>query len=176
MTDLLLTDLRSLHTKIRDAIATRFPALKTVEFYRDEESEDLPTPACLLELDEIEPHEEDPGTSQIIVGLRFSARLVFSREAGHDGLLNVRLAAADVATFINKNRFEGRVAPGRILSCGVDFFRPDLTDRYAIWRVEWHHERAFLGPNVWQDEKLAESLTVYVKGKEVYATKSGGAG
>lgn len=169
-------DLRDLHQRIRDAIAARFPAFRTVEFYRDEESEDLPTPACLLELDEIEPQEEDPGTGQIIMGLRFSARLLFSREAGHDGLMNVRLAAADVAAFINKNRFGGRVYPGRILSCGVDFFRPDLTDRYAIWRVEWHHERAFLGPNIWRNEKLAESLDVYVKKELVYATEQGGAG
>ncbi|MCX5619917.1 hypothetical protein [Bombella pollinis] len=172
MNDSLKTDLRDLHQRIRDAVASRFPAFKVVEFYRDEESEDLPTPACLLELEEMEYHEEDLGTDQIMVSLRFSARLVFSREGGPDGLLNVRLAASDVAAFINKNRFGGRVFPARVLSCGTDFFRPDLTDRYAIWRVEWHHEQAIFGVNSWDQADAAgpSPKSIIVNGEQINAS------
>lgn len=171
MSESLKTDLRELHQRIRDAVAARFPAFKVVEFYRDEESEALPTPACLLELDEIEHHEEDPGTDQIMVALRFSARLVFSREGGPDGLLNVRLAAADVAAFINKNRFGGGVFPARILSCGADFFRPDMTGQYAIWRVEWHHEQAVFGANsLDQADAVGPAPTaIIVNGRQINA-------
>lgn len=164
------TDLKALQNSIQDQIARQFPAFRLVEFYRDEESEALPTPACLLELDEFEHVEEDPGTDQLMVSLRFSARLVFSRERGPKALMNVRLAAASLASFINKNRFCGNIFPARIHNAGPDFFRPDLTSRYAIWRLEWSHAQAILGQNIWQEEdETGPAVTsIIVNGKEIH--------
>lgn len=47
--------LETLHTAIRDQIAAHFPDLATVAFYQDDEDHQLPMPACLLTLSEIEP-------------------------------------------------------------------------------------------------------------------------
>ncbi|NRP55904.1 hypothetical protein XFRB_11235, partial [Xylella fastidiosa] len=69
--------LDALHTAIRDQIAAQFPDLATVTFYQDDEDHQLPMPACLLTLSEIEPApENDAGTGQFPALLRFQARLV----------------------------------------------------------------------------------------------------
>ncbi|EWS78789.1 hypothetical protein LPH50_09525 [Xylella taiwanensis] len=69
--------LEALHTASRDQIAAQFPDLATVAFYLGDEDHRLPLPACLLELTDIEPApENDAGTGQFPVLLRFQARFV----------------------------------------------------------------------------------------------------
>ncbi|HHW4683618.1 MAG TPA: hypothetical protein ACQGQI_10770, partial [Xylella sp.] len=99
--------LEALHTAIRDQIAAQFPDLATVTFYLGDEDHRLPVPACLLELTDIEPApENDAGTGQFPVLLRFQARLVL----GHrdpSTYLQARLAAAALGTWLYQRRWPG---------------------------------------------------------------------
>lgn len=154
----ITTDLAALHTAIRDKIAAAFPSLQTVEFYRDDEDENLATPACLLELEEFEPGPTDPGTGQVCLSLRFSARLIFSRESGPTAPMQMRLAAVALAAFINKNRFGGGVNPAHVLIGSRDDFAPSLSGRLAIWRMEWVHGESFFGDSAWQSDGLVPKV------------------
>lgn len=159
--DLLSTDLDALHIAIRDQIAKQYPCFRTVRFYKDDESEDMATPACLLELTEMESEGYDPGTGQLNASLRFSARLVFSREHSAAAPLQIRLAAASLAAYLQHRRFSGCVSPARFLNASEDFLRPDIPGKWCVWRIEWVHEEAMFGRNVWindgsvQDTPLA---------------------
>lgn len=149
--DVVSTDIEALHASIISVIKAQFPDLKVVEFYRDDETEDMPTPACLLELEEIEHTGEDIGTEQLVARLRFAARLVFSRQNDAEAPMQIRIASAALAALINKNRFSGRISPAQLISCSGDGFRPDLTGKFVIWRIEWHHDEAMLGKNIWKN-------------------------
>lgn len=154
----LTTDLGALHTAIRDRIAEAFPSFATVEFYRDDENENIQTPACILELEDFAPTDEDPGTGEICLSLRFVASLIFTRENGPDAPLQTRLAAAALSAFINKNRFGGRVSPARIIAGSRDDFSPLLSGRLSIWRIEWVHAESFFGDSVWQSDNLVPKV------------------
>jgi len=157
----LTTDLEALHTAIRDQIAAAFPVFQTVEFYRDDEGEGMTTPACLLEMEEFQDTDEDPGTGQICMSLRFSARLILTRENGPDAPMQSRLSAAALSAFINKNRFGGQVSPAHVLMGSRDDFSPSLLGRFSIWRIEWVHREAFFGASVWAGDNLIPQ-TVYL--------------
>jgi hypothetical protein len=74
--------LDSLHSAIVAQLAAAFPSFKTVEFYRDDESESIPTPALLLEMSEAETaSEQDAGTGQWCAYARFEARITLSHAA-----------------------------------------------------------------------------------------------
>lgn len=157
----ITTDLAALHNAIQNQIGAAFPALQTVEFYRDDEDEGIQLPACLIELDEMENRDEDPGTGQICMSLRFSARLILTRENGPDAPMQARLSAAALSAFINKNRFGGHVSPAHVLMGSRDDFSPSLLGRFSIWRIEWVHREAFFGASVWSGDNIIPQ-TVYL--------------
>lgn len=143
--------LEALHTAIRDQIAAAFPAFRTVEFYRDDESETMPTPACLLEMVEAEPQpESDVGTQQWPVLLRFEARIVMAHRSGATPL-EIRKAATALATWLNLRRWGPATPtdPCQVIACEPDEFAP-LLAKFKAWRVEWVN-RADLGESVWMN-------------------------
>lgn len=146
-------DLAALHQNIVAAIAAQFPALQTVEAYREEaDRQTLRTPACLIELFEMEAEpSEDPGTEQLAMTARFEARLIISaREA--TAKVEVRKLAAALAKFILRKRWDlgPNVSPAEVTGCYPDEFDPRL-DQYEVQRVEWAH-LIMVGENVWSGE------------------------
>lgn len=146
-------DLKALHDAICAAIAAQFPALRTVEAYREEvERTTLATPACLVELFELEASaENDPGTEQLAMMARFEARLVLGyREA--DAKIEARRLAAAVAQFVLRQNWGlgPSVDRAAVLGCYPDDFDPRL-DQYEVMRVEWE-QLIRVGTDVWSGE------------------------
>lgn len=153
-------NLDALHDAIEAQIATAFPAFQTVEFYRDNEDERIPTPACLLELAEAEPaHDANAGTGQWPARLRFEARIIMSaRSAG--AKLEIRKAAIALATWLNLRRFTGiRSDECHVIACERDEFTP-TRDNLECWRVEWML-LAFLGDSAWNNSGGVVPTNVY---------------
>lgn len=151
------TDLTQLHTIIVDTLKAQFPAMKTVEFYRDatDEREQLHAadlPACILNLTELEEDpEQEPGTDQLAARFRFEAELVLPFRALNPKLA-VRLQAAAFASYLRKrSRWPGINQAGRIeaINAYKSDFQPEL-DQYEVWRVEWR-QLLHIGTDVWAD-------------------------
>ena len=140
--------LGALHDAIVAQLAAQFPSYKTVAFYRDDETEQLATPALLLDMTEAEPQPEaDAGTGQWPVLLRFEARVILAQR-GAASRLDVRRAATALATFLHLRRWTGIATDScQVIACEPDEFAPHL-DRFGVWRVEWV-QLAFLGESAW---------------------------
>ncbi|AWM87371.1 hypothetical protein [Microvirga sp. 17 mud 1-3] len=164
-------DLGELHAGIESAIRAQFPALKLVEFYREEEERKPPTvdqmPACLLELSEMEPTPDvDPGTEQLAVNARFEARLVIGFRTPR-AKLEIRKLAAALAVFLRLKRWPHPTIAGKTIPTGPaevtsivpDNFNPEL-DRYEVWRVEWL-QPLHLGTSIWKDEGVTPQTPLY---------------
>lgn len=153
-------DLTALHTAITTAIASAFPALQTVEFYRLERVE-LPAPACLLEMVEAD-EGADPGSEQQSLMVRFEARFILPFRTTH-AKLEVRKLAMAFAAFIRKHgRWSGVGGQGgtpKVIGCYPDDFDP-LLDQYEVWRVEWQ-QLLWFGDSVWAGEGITPT-TVFV--------------
>lgn len=143
--------LDKVHDGILAAIRAQFPALRTVDAYRlDRKS--LPTPACLVELTEMEADmADDPGTEQLAVMARFEARFVLPfRQGAKNARLEVRKLAAAFAAFARLNRWGCPIGPAEVLGAFPDDFDPEL-DQFEVWRVEWQ-QVIHLGSTVWKDD------------------------
>jgi len=141
--------LDGMQTAIADAVRAAFPAYRTVEFDRDDESEGFPTPAWIASFVEAEPAPaDDPGTGQWPALARFEARVILSARKGN-AKLEVRKAATAFAAWLNLRRFPGVMAdPCQVIACEPDAFAPHL-DRFEVWRVEWVIP-CFFGESVWK--------------------------
>lgn len=143
--------LEALHAAIREQIAAQFSSFRRVEFYRDDETEKLPAPACLLELTEIEAAPgQDAGTGQFPALLRWEAHVVLGY-LDPAVKLEVRKAAAALATWLHLRRWQGiRADPCQVIGAYPNPFKPGL-DRYAAWTVEWV-QGVFLGESAWTND------------------------
>lgn len=157
-------DLVTLHEAIVADIAAAFPSLATVEFYR-EERKDLPKPACLLEVAEFDNlPDEDPGTEQLAVMMRFEAQLVITFKTPK-AKRSVCVLAAALAAWLRKRRWTDPADPTKKLPTGearvIGAYRDDFTgmgaqreqnlEQFEIWRVEWE-QIVHLGNTIWTDE------------------------
>jgi hypothetical protein len=144
-------DLQAMHDAIVAAITAQFPDFKTVEFYRDDESEQIATPACLLEMTEVEPAPgDDAGTGQWPAHPRFDARIIMSARTPV-ARMEVRKAAVSFAAWLNLRRFPGIFTdPCQVIACEPDEFAPHL-DRFQVWRIEWIMPAMF-GDSAWRND------------------------
>ena len=144
-------DLAALLAAVVADLQAGFPALVTVEEYSDDHIEErrLPVPpAALVDLMELEPEpEEDPGTGQTPVSIRFEVSLVISFSE-QNAERSVRVLAAAVAHRIAGSRFGQPIGRAQIVAVEPQSFAPEL-DQYVAWRVEWFHKPAYLGPLEW---------------------------
>lgn len=147
-----MTTIPAVHEAIVTAIGRRFPDLSTVEAYR-EDRKNLPLPACLVELSELEAVDElDPGTGQLALQARFEARLIIGfRQGEHRAKLEIRRRAAELAVFIHQQRWGLAVGPADVLGCYPDDFDPEL-EQFECWRVDWQ-QVLHLGESVWTDDE-----------------------
>lgn len=142
-------DLSAVHQSIIDAIVAAFPAVVTVEDYR-ENRKGLPLPAIMVELVDMEAApDEDPGTEQLAMRTRFEARIIIGfRTANAER--EIRKLAGALGAFVHQNRFGQPIEPAEVLTITPDDFDPDL-DQYVVWRVEWQ-QILHLGATVWTNE------------------------
>lgn len=162
-------DLAVLHSAIVADIKAQFPQLVTVEFYLEDRKE-LPKPACLLELTELEAlPDEDPGTEQLAVMAKFEAQLVITfRET--QAKQSIRLLAAAFAAWLRMRKWTNPNNPDKKLPTGAaqvigaypdDFAvmgrqRDQELGQFEIWRVEWQ-QIIHLGETAWTDEGVTPS-------------------
>lgn len=138
----------ALHDAIEAKIKVAFPDFQTVEFYRDDEDQLVPTPACLLAMTDAEPTEDDAGTGQWPVLLRFEAHIIMPHRS-KDTRINIRRAALAMATWLHQSgRFGGEKA--QVIACEPDEFAP-VADKFMAWRVEFVI-KAFLGETAWTND------------------------
>lgn len=134
-------DIADLHAAIKSALTAEFPGV-TVEYF-DRPGEKIAVPAIRFGLEQIIPAEPmDSGTEQLETELLFSAHCLATYKQG--GKLAVRILAANVARFVNDNRFGLPVTPGRFVSANPEEF----TDEYEAWRVDFRLG-ANLGVSIW---------------------------
>lgn len=164
-------DLDTLHAAIVADIKAKFPALKTVEFYRGEGSDHddrklLPVPACLLNLSELEASDEDdPGTEQLAVVAHFEAELII-RFNTPNAKRSIRALAGSFAAWLHKRRWINPAGTTPKLPTGaavvIGAYQDDFSsmmpgkrdqplDQYEIWKVEWR-QKIHLGQTVWLEE------------------------
>lgn len=170
-------DLAVVHDAIVADIKAAFPHLQTVEFYR-EDRKILTTPACLLELTELEADpDNDPGTEQLAVLAKFEAELVigFRQKPGDiaRAKLSIRVLAAALEAWLRMRRWTNPADPVKKLPTGeaivLGAYQDDFSvmgrqrdqelSQFEVWRVEWQ-QRMHLGQTVWTDEGITPT-TVY---------------
>lgn len=152
-------DIDKLHADILAAVKAQFPDFKTVEFYRDDEAEVFPLPACLLAMSEPDPlPDSDNGTGQWPLLLRFEAHIVM----GHTSpatRINVRKAALAMATWLYQRGRFAPCDPTQVIACEPDEFAPQA-DKFQIWRVEFVM-RGYLGQTAWNNDGTVPTDVVY---------------
>ena len=167
-------DLGVLHDAIVADIKAKFPQLVTVEFYREDRKE-LPKPACLLELTELEAlPDEDPGTEQLAVMAKFEAELVIGFRTPK-AKQSIRLLAAALAAWLRKRRWNNPTGETPKLPTGecqvIGAYQDDFSvmgqqrdqdlPQLEVWRVEWQ-QIVHLGATVWTEDGVAPS-SVFVR-------------
>lgn len=169
-------DLDKLHAAIEADIKAKFPALRTVEFYRGEGNDHddrkvLPVPACLLELTEMDASEpDDPGTEQLAVIATFEAELLI-RFTEPNAKRSIRKLAAAFAAWLHNRRWTNPDNPAKKLPTGpcmvVGAYKDDFSgmmagqrdkplDQFEVWKVEWR-QKIHLGEGVWNDDGITPS-------------------
>lgn len=148
--------LDAMQTAIAEAARVAFPSFKTVEFDRDDEDENMPCPACLMEFMEAEPAPgEDAGTGQWPALARFEARIILS--ARKTAKAEVKKAAIAFATWLNLRRFPGVATdPCQVIACEPDEFAPSV-EKFRVWRVEWVMPSMF-GVSAWHEDEDPETF------------------
>lgn len=142
-------DLDAMHDAIIASIAAAFPALATVDAYREDRKQ-LTLPAVLINLTDLEPEpDEDPGTEQLAAMARFDAQIVIGFRTAN-AKREVRKLAAALAHHIYGNRWGQPVEAARVTAIVQDDFSPEL-DRFEVWRVEWQ-QIIHIGTSVWNND------------------------
>src|SRR5574343_1922622 len=101
-------DLGVLHDAITADIKAAFRSLVSVEFYQDdpEMRKNLPIPACLLTLSEMEVDPEiDPGTEQLAVNATFEAYFIINSLRTPRAKLTIRKNIAAFMAWLRLRRW-----------------------------------------------------------------------
>lgn len=165
------TDLAALHQAIAQVSAAAFPGVH-FEFYREDRKNlpmgtgaegDHPRAYVLLQLEEMEATDSDPGTEQQSMLAKFEAEVVL-KSVQVDSKVKVRALAGAFAAFLRKqSRFRPAdvlQGPARVAGCYRDDFSPEL-DQFEVWRVEWAQE-VWLGEStVWKPAGTIPTQVLY---------------
>lgn len=119
-------------------VKTQFQTFNTMAA-EDQIDADLPVPAILVQISEIEPNlDRDDSTGRLPCLVRLEAQLVLGARTTKVRR-EVAKAAGALAAFIYNNRLGVHWGPGMVISVEPDEFNPN-SDRFDVWRVEWAHE------------------------------------
>lgn len=148
-------ELNAMHDAILAQIRADFPALATVGDY-DEDRKDLPVPAVLVELIDLEgAPDEDPGTKQVPFVSKWVARVVLGFRT-ESVKREVRRLAAALGVKIHRQRWGQTVSPAQVTYIGPDAFDPEF-DKFEVWAVEWD-QQIDLGASVWTPEGVVPEV------------------
>lgn len=140
-------DLDQLHDAMKSAFTSAFTSC-SVGLY-DRPGDRIPTPAILLEIEDIMADDpDDIGTEQIAVTLNCNAYVVLDYKAGNKKA--VKKLAAAVMAYTRGRRWGQPVGPANVGSAQPDRI-PGKEDDYEVMRVEFVHE-ALLGTDVFAGE------------------------
>jgi hypothetical protein len=154
MTTEVLENLRQLHDAMLDDLREHYlDRVQTIEAYDpcpaadDQERQPLTTPAILLELESIDPGDED-GTERHALRLTWAAHCVLSFRTAQVQL-ELREFVADLLWHVTYNRWglSGAVREPQALSSQPGEFVPGIAG-YDTWIVRWE-QIVFVGPDVW---------------------------
>lgn len=139
--------IESLHEGIKQALSEAFTELKTVDDYPTEKGR-IATPAAFLDLAALEPDAEggEDGTERLVMTLRWELYLVLGLPVP-EVKRAVRTLAANVALWVQGNRFGLPVRPAQFIRAEPNDFSPGL-ERYLPWVVEFE-QTVLLGSSVW---------------------------
>lgn len=116
-------------------IAANFPGLNVEDHRADRKT--LKLPACLIDLEEFDAPDEDPGTGQTAMNARFSAQFIISFKQGtKNPKREIRKFIWDFIAFARLQRWGCPIGPATVTNAAPDDFAPEL-DQYEVWRVEW---------------------------------------
>jgi hypothetical protein len=142
-------DLELFHQAIIDRLRAQFPGFRVVDDY-PQDRRARPVPALYLDLEEMEgANDEDPGTGQQALALRFAARIILPASLPGVGR-KIRAMAASLCAFVHLNRFGQPVNAAQLIGAYPDVFAPEELDQYLVWRVEWQQVGHF-GVSVWEE-------------------------
>lgn len=151
--------IRQVHEAQIAALTAQFPAFKTVEAYRQDESERISTPALLLEMIEIEPTDEisSGGNGKMPAYLRFEGRIIMQVRS-KTAAMEARIAAGALLTWLYQRRIPGlKTDPVVVIGAEPDDFAP-AHGGFMAWRVEWAVP-VLLGEDAWKsDGVVTEAL------------------
>ena len=150
-------DIAALFSAIRTKVAEQFSDLE-VYAVASEHKLGMQIPCCTLNVDDFEKADEDLGTEQLSVVLRFEASLILGARSETAKQQAVLLALA-FATFIDGQHWGLTVGGAKFESASPDEFSPAL-DKYEVWTVAWAQE-VTLGESIWtNDGTLPQTVLV----------------
>ncbi|UYM14258.1 hypothetical protein [Endozoicomonas euniceicola] len=150
-------DLNEWHQSVIDGLKT-LKAFKTVAEYPREKKK-IVTPAAFLELTAIQAQADDnANTEQLPVTLEAEVRIICGYRT-KEVKRYIRLLAAQVAHYLDGQRFGVPSQPARVGGCWPDEFDTEL-DNYEVWRVVFTQD-VLLGATVFDDSGIIPE-SVYV--------------
>lgn len=132
-------DLSGVVAAIETYLRAKFPQLRLVAgFYQLRQ--DVPTPAVLFEVDELEyAEQDDPETGATVFDASFAAHLLLRHDDPHAKLAGAELALA-IGDALRRSRYDlppgVTIGPTRLRGVTRDHFSQEL-DGYVVWRIEW---------------------------------------
>lgn len=131
------------------SIGAAFPALQVVDAY-DPDRGEFPAPALFVGIDDMEGvPDEDPGTEQLALLVRFEAYLILGFRTT-EVLRQAPALAAAIAHHIHLSRWGKPVRPAEVTLIEPDEFSPEL-DQFVAWRIDFQHV-VHVGASIWTDE------------------------
>lgn len=157
-----LISLRALHAAILADLRYHYlDRVQTIAAYDpypahdDQDPKPLVTPALLLEIESIDPGEDD-GTERQPLRLTFVAHCVLSFRTA-DQQLELREMAADVMAHCRYNRwgYPGAVRQPEAITAQPGEFQPGLAG-FDSWMVRWE-QVVHVGPDTWAGSGILPS-------------------
>lgn len=140
-------DLDDLFDAVEASIGAEFPDLQLCEAY-PADLVSMPTPACIIELQELEP-TDNPGTGQLAAIATLQALVLVGFREPNAKRSVAKLAAA-VAQHVQGQRWGLPVEPAVVTAIAPDDFDPEL-DQFEVWAVEWR-QTVHIGASIWGDD------------------------
>lgn len=139
-------DLDLFFAGIEASISAAFPGFATVGAYPADRI-NLPTPACIVDLLELEP-TENPGTEQLAAVARVEASVVIGFR-DPDAKRRVAKMAAALAHHVQGQRWGLPIEAATVTAIAPSDFDPEL-DQFEVWAVEWQ-QTVHIGASIWSD-------------------------
>ncbi|WP_392336545.1 hypothetical protein [Loktanella salsilacus] len=130
-------DLSAALAGIVSKLSEAFPDVNVCEAEAVESAE-LPVPALVCQIAEIEPDpDREPLTGQFPCMVRVQARIVLGHRTPTVRMQTLKLAGA-VAAIVHNHRFGSEWGGAKVFAVEPDEFAPEA-NRFDVWLVEWSH-------------------------------------